>query len=164
VLSDTRPSSVVERVRSALARAFSLPRFTLRARLLVATAVVQALMLALLVASSASVMNAQLVERTRVHLEEQKALLAALLWEPLADDDRLRLQYLIERTRIEQHMAYLVLLDAEGELIGAAGWPPGRALPPAQTRPAPRGDEEVFHAHLDIRVDERHYGRVFFGL
>jgi diguanylate cyclase (GGDEF)-like protein/PAS domain S-box-containing protein len=153
-----------ERVRRALSGVRRLPRLTLRARLLVATALVQLVMLALLLASSASVLNTQLVERTLVHLGEQKALLTALFWEPLADDDRTRLQHLVERTRLEQGMAYMVLLDADDRVLAASGWPAGKPLPALRAGAVPSGSEAVFHTSFDLTAHGHRYGRLALGL
>src|SRR5688572_31661787 len=81
----------------------------LRTRLLLGSAVVQLVMMALLIYTSISVMDEKLIERTRIHLEEQKQLLSAALAPPLAQSDRSRLNEMLEHARLEQGIAYLVL-------------------------------------------------------
>ncbi len=86
----------------------------LRTRLLLGSAVVQLVMMALLIYSSISVMDDKLIERTRVHLEEQKHLLSAALAAPLAQSDRSKVNEVLERARREQGIEYLVLFDHTG--------------------------------------------------
>ena len=63
---------------------------SLRTRLLLAGALVQVMVLALLIVNGISIMDAKLNERTRVHLEEEKQLLTAALVAWVAADMLLR--------------------------------------------------------------------------
>src|SRR5215207_1633941 len=102
----------------------------LRSRLLLASAVIQLVMLGLLVYNGISVMDDKLVERARIHLEEQKQLLNAALAVPLAQSDRARLQEVLEAARRDQALTYLVLFDRKGKAIAASGWDRRKTLPP----------------------------------
>jgi diguanylate cyclase (GGDEF)-like protein/PAS domain S-box-containing protein len=103
---------------------------SLRTRLLVASAVVQTVVLALLIANGIHVMDAQLSERARVRLEEQKQLLSATLEAPLRRVDQAGIAAVFERVRRDEDLSYFMLFDAAGKLIAASGWDPARALPP----------------------------------
>ena len=70
---------------------------SLRTRLLLGGALIQIAMLALLIASGIRVMDAQLAERARLHLEEQKLLLAAAVEGPLRRGDYAAIAAVFER-------------------------------------------------------------------
>ena len=103
---------------------------SLRARLLLGSAVVQVAMLALLIASGIRVMDAQLSARAQIHLEEQKQLLATAVEGHLRRGDFAAIAAVFERVRNPGDITYLVLFDAAGKALVASGWDPARALPP----------------------------------
>ncbi len=95
---------------------------SLRARLLLASAFVQIVMLGLIVGHSTQLMNRQLAERARLHLQEQKQLLAAALAAPLQRGDRAGLQAALERVRQDGGIAYLLLYDERERIVASSGW------------------------------------------
>jgi len=95
---------------------------SLRARLLFASAFVQIVMLALIIGHSARLMNQQLGERARLHLEEQKHLLSAALAGPLERDDRAGVEAIFERVRRDNGIAYLLLYDRSWRVLASNGW------------------------------------------
>lgn len=95
---------------------------SLRTRLLLASALVQIVMLALIVGHSARLMNQQLAERARLHLDEQKQLLSAALTGPLERDDRAGVAAIFERVRRDSGIAYLLLYDRSWKIIASNGW------------------------------------------
>ncbi len=145
------------------AASFSLP---LRTRLLLAITLVQVLMLALLVIDGVSVMQEKLVERTQIHVREQKQLLNAALAVSLAAGDRVTAGEVIERVQRGSEIVYLVLFDASGRVIAASGWDARDPLPQAQT--VLRASDLARVSRIDTVVDigsagER-YGKLQIGL
>ena len=136
----------------------------LRTRLLLATAVVQLAMMALLIYNSISIMDEKLIERTRIHLEEQKQLLSAALAVPLAQSDKARVNEVLERARREQGIAYLVLFDRKGKVIATSGWDRRIPLPEREVLLAARSEDGVFHTELDVRIGGERYGKLAIGL
>jgi len=136
----------------------------LRSRLLLASAAVQLVMMALLIYHSISVMDEQLTERTRIHLEEQKQLLSAALAVPLAQADRAKAQEVLERARGGQGIAYLVLFDRKGRVIAASGWDKRTTLPPREVLLSTRGSHDVFHTETEVRSGGEHYGKLALGI
>ncbi|HKA45085.1 MAG TPA: EAL domain-containing protein [Burkholderiales bacterium] len=102
---------------------------SLRTRLLLASALVQVVMLALLIVSGIRVMDAQLVERSRLHLEEQQQLLRTAVEGLLRRGDHAAIATLFERVRRDEDIAYLILFDSSGKALVASGWNPQQALP-----------------------------------
>jgi diguanylate cyclase (GGDEF)-like protein/PAS domain S-box-containing protein len=139
---------------------------SLRTRLLLASALVQTLMLAMLIASAIHVMDEKLGERAQLHLEEQKQLLSAALAAPLAREDYTSISQVFERLRHHDGISYLVLSDVNGKVVAASGWDAARPLPAVDHRIT---DPVVvaknrFDTEIDIAVGIETYGRLRFGL
>ncbi|MCW5606338.1 MAG: hypothetical protein KIT18_17485, partial [Burkholderiales bacterium] len=77
----------------------ALLSFPLRTRLVLAGTLVQAVLLALLIANGISVMERKLDESTRAHLEEQRLLLNAALSAQLVRGDHERAQSVLDNVR-----------------------------------------------------------------
>jgi diguanylate cyclase (GGDEF)-like protein/PAS domain S-box-containing protein len=136
----------------------------LRSRLLLASTVVQLFMLALIVYNGISVMEDKLLERTRLHLEEQKQLLSAALAVPLMQSDRARIQEVLDSAREDQRIAYLVLFDRKGKVVASSGWDRKRALPPREQTLTSRDDDDVFDTEVEVRMAGERHGRLALGV
>ncbi|PWV60601.1 putative bifunctional diguanylate cyclase/phosphodiesterase [Plasticicumulans acidivorans] len=117
-------------------------------RLVVASLLVELLMLALLVCNAWRVTEEGLLEQSRLRMQEVGTLLAAALAAPLAERDYVTLQELLDAVRRRDGLSYLVLLDADGRQVAAAGWNTQEALPPVAD-----------NAQLDHRYGARFDGR-----
>jgi len=139
---------------------------SLRARLLLAGALVQTAVLALLIANGIQIMEAKLVERARLHLEEQKQLLTATLEASLQQGDHAGIAALFERLRRDEDISYLVLFDAGGHPVAARGWDAARALPPPdRSITAPEvAAKRRFDAEVVIGAAGAPTGRLRFGV
>jgi len=139
---------------------------SLRTRLLLAGALVQVMVLALLIVNGISVMDAKLNERTRIQLEEQKQLLTAALLVPLAGGQHHVLGEILARVRRDDGISYLVVLDRDGKVVARAGWEQDRPLPAVEASPDMQlaGREKYLHAATDIETAGRKVGRVHFGI
>ncbi len=153
-----------ERPRGAAVAVATRNALPLRTRLLLGSAVVQLIMMALLIYNSISVMDEKLIERTRIHLEEQKQLLSAALAGPVAQGDRSTINEVLDRARREQGIAYLVLLDRKGRTIAASGWDKRTPLPPREAVLSGDGEDDIFHTEVDVRIGGERYGKLEIGL
>jgi hypothetical protein len=131
---------------------------SLRSRLLLASAVVQLVMLALLVYNGISVMDDKLIERTRIHLEDQKQLLSAALAVPLMQANHARLQEVLDSARHEQTISYLVLFDPKGKIVAASGWDRRKPLPPRDAMLDSREADDVFDTEVEVVADGERQG------
>lgn len=131
---------------------------SLRVRLLLASVLVQAVMLVLLLANSINTLDETLAERARVHLEEQKPLLNAALVPLLANRDYDAAQRLLLDVRREQERSYLLLFDRDGKLVAASGLPP-TAGPDGTLRKF----DSRFQTEMDIASPGQKYGTLKFG-
>jgi len=136
----------------------------MRWRLLLGSAAVQLLMLALLIYNSIVVMDARLIERTRIHLEEQKQLLNAALAMPVAKNDAEKIQEVLDHARREQGISYLVLLDRTGNVVAASGWDVSTPLPPRESVLTARDRDDIFHTEAEVNARGAPYGTLAFGL
>lgn len=139
---------------------------SLRTRLLLATSLVQTMMLALLIVHSTQVMDEQLAERARLHLEERKQLLSAALAAPLRHGDRASIAMVFDRVRRDEGISYLALFDARGNLVAASGWDGAQPLPAPDrsiTDPAVIAKAR-FDAEAEIGAGGETYGRLRFGM
>ena len=151
-------------VRSIAAASSPRNALPLRTRLLLASVSVQLVMMALLIYNGISVMDEKLIERTRIHLEEQKQLLSAALASTLGTSDRAKVQEVLERARREQGIAYLVLFDRKGRIVATSGWDKRAPLPPRDALLSARGGQDVFHTETEVRIGAERPGRLALGL
>jgi len=140
-------------------------RMSLRARLLFASAFVQIVMLALIIGHSTQLMNKQLAERARLHLEEQKQLLSAALAGPLQRGDSAGIRAVFERVRRDDGIAYLLLYDSRDRIIASSGWYGQDELPRIDRSITDPGviKKGWFDAETDVEAGGRSFGRLRFG-
>ena len=139
---------------------------SLRTRLLLSSALVQMVMLALLIVHSTQVMDEQLAQRARVHLDEQKQLLSAALAGPLQRRDYASVSMVFDRVRRDDGIPYLALYNQGGKLVAASGWDDSRPLPALDqsiTDPSVIAKGR-FDTEITIAVRGETYGRLRFGL
>lgn len=133
-------------------------------RLLIASVIVHAVMLLLLIVNGISVMNEKLAERTEVYVKEVKQLMNAALSGPLARGNHPEAQRILDRMRREGGIVYLVLVDPTGKTLAASGWEAGRALPAVRYTLNPAHNESRFDTESAIGPAEARLGTLRFGI
>ncbi len=138
---------------------------SLRARLLLATALVQIVMLALIIGHSTQLMNKQLAERAQLHLDEQKQLLSAALADPLRRGDDAAIRAVFERVRRDNGIAYLLLYDQRERVIASSGWYGQDELPRLDGSISDPGviEKGWFETETAIEAGGASVGRLRFG-
>lgn len=138
---------------------------SLRTKLLLASLLVQTLVLVLLVANNLRISQASLLEQARVRNAELSILLNSALAAPLAERDYLTLREILSEIRQGEGVVYLVLSDARGTRVAAAGWKSDEPLPRSQQEiDFSRGREGVLDLAIPIRLAGRDYGSLAYGL
>lgn len=137
---------------------------SLRTRLLLAAALVQVMMLALLIVNGISIMDAKLNERMQIQVQEEKQLLGAALMMPLASGQYRALGEILEQVRRDDGIVYLVVLGPDGKVAASAGWKQGAPLPDTSQSNQLTGREKTVPAEMDIEASGRRVGRVLFGV
>ncbi len=139
--------------------------FRLRSKLVLASVVVEVFMLTLLVANSLRLSHEALMEQVRLRVEELHVLFNAALAPPLIQRDYGTLNDILQESRREQGLTYLVLQDRDGRILGRVGWPEGQTLPTPQ--PALTPDAVAtgrFDLAVPITMGGQEYGRLYYGL
>ncbi len=137
----------------------------LRTKLVLASVVVEVIMLTLLVANSLRLSNDSLMQQARLRVEELNVLFNAALAAPLVQRDYASLQEILEESQRREGITYLVLIDRDGQRIAQAGWPADQALPPPSPELSLRAVRDGrFDLVVPIRMADREYGRLAYGL
>lgn len=138
---------------------------SLRTKLLLASLVVQVLVLGLVVANSARITTAVLQERVVLYNEELATLFNAALAGPLAQRDYATLSEILTEVQKTARVRYLVLTDPGGLQVASAGWPVGVALPEAlSVVDFTRTREGLLDLRLDLGFSEVRLGSLAYGL
>lgn len=137
----------------------------LRTKLVLASVVVEVVMLTLLVANSLRLSHESLIQQARQRVEELNVLFNASLAAPLVQRDYAGLNEILQESRRQEGITYLVLFDRDGQRIAQAGWPNDRALPPPSAELSLAAVREGrFDLVVPIRMAGREYGRLAYGL
>lgn len=142
-----------------------MPLLSLRAKLLLASVLVQSVMLGLLVVNSLRLINDSLLNLAQVRVTELSTLFNAALAAPMAQRDYGTLRDILQDMRSEQGIAYLVMQDRGGRTIASVGRADGGPLPAAgPTLNLDEIDQAHFNLALPIHLAGQEYGRLAFGL
>lgn len=137
--------------------------WSLRIKLVLASVVVEVVMLTAMLVSNSHIMTDYLAGQLSTRLEEERQLLNAALAVPLVQRDLGELQDVLAALGPSRGIEYLVLTDPQGHILASSGWPEGAPLPPVQhesVEPAAgRYDTE-----LAITLAGQTYGILHFGV
>lgn len=139
----------------------------LRTKLFLSFLLVQALLMGLLLANSNRLLDRTLAEQTSGRLSELGPLLNAALTAPLLQRDYATLGQIIDETRTQASLSYLVVFDAGGTAVASQGWPASRPLPPPDagwSNALLEREDMNFHAATPIRVGDQNHGTVRYAL
>jgi len=135
---------------------------SLRLKLVLASVVVEAVMLALLVSNSLRLMETSLVEQAEVQLRQVAPLLNASLAAPLVQRDHATIREILRESRHRDAIGYLVLFDAENKLVAAEGWDMSQPLPRIAASIDERHDR--FDTEIPIQLAGQRYGLLRYGV
>lgn len=137
---------------------------SLRFRLVATAGVVLFVLLAALVFISLRLTERHLVERESQRLHEIELVFAATLARPMAQREPGAFDTAVKHLGEELKLNYVVLVDAEQQVLAVHGWDVNAPLPPrdAELAGLSRG-AEVFHGMTTLRSEGRAVGYVLFG-
>lgn len=144
-----------------------LPRFSsLRIKLLVASVLVEVILLGLLLANSQRLIERNLIEQARLRTEELNPLLSAALAGPLAERDHATLVDILKASQRKDGLSYLVLFDNTGKLIASSGWDVGKPLPPLESNVVADEADNIrrYDTQAPILLAGQQYGVLRYGL
>jgi len=138
---------------------------SLRAKLLLASVIVEVVMLSLLVVNSLRLTNTSLLNQAQLRVTELNVLFNAALASPMAQRDYGTLKDILEESRRDEGIIYLVLQDRHGKVLAAAGHPDE---PSHHSAGATIDLDEIEQGHFDlsvpIRLAGQEFGRLTYGL
>lgn len=139
---------------------------SLRARLLMASVLVEAITLILLIANSARLIERSLLDELSQRLEQTQPLLNAALVGPLAQRDFATIRQIIHESRDEKGIRYLVVMDHLNRVVAAEGHAADKALPQPDRFDSfdPGRPDQCLHARTDITMGGQRLGSLHFGL
>ena len=139
---------------------------TVRARLLLAALVVEALMLTVMVGNSVRLLYASLAEQARLNAEQMMPVLNAALVAPLAQRDYATVQAILKESRAAEGLSYLAVRDLRGRVVAASGWDAARPLPPADGAfsLSDKGGATRYDVQAPVALAGQALGTLHFGL
>ena len=139
---------------------------SLRMRLVLASVLVEVVLLTLLVANSHRLIDHSLREQARLRVAELGPLLNAALAAPLAQRDFATLGEILRESQRRESLVYLVLLDMQGKVMASSGWPAGSALPELDRDLAEVDPDspDRFDTETPIRLGAQRIGTVRYGV
>lgn len=102
---------------------------SVRARLLIAALVVEAVMVTVLVSNSMRLLHDYMSQQMKQHAEQIAPILAAALVAPLAQSDYATVKSVLKESQHSQGIRYLVVTNLAGHRIASSGWPDDKVLP-----------------------------------
>lgn len=136
-------------------------RRSLRVRLLLASVVIEAIMLSVLVGNSVRLIREHLVRQAEVRIHAIELAYKTALAVPLASRDYLTLRDILEGWKTAEDVRYLVVTDNQGQILAAVDWNHATPLP----APTPVGAAgNVIHVSFPIEYQGAPYGRAYYGL
>lgn len=135
---------------------------SLRFKLLIASVVVEFVMLSLLVANSVRLIQTSLSNQGLARVDEIRPLLNAALSGPLAQRDYGTLQEILNEIQNRNGIGYLAVFNNDNKLIAATGWN-AHSPPPVLDRDM-NVDDGYFDTQMNISIAGQTYGVLRYGL
>ena len=131
-------------------------------RLLLASIVIETVMLTLLVANGARLIHDHLVRNTQVRLEAQEASFNIALASQLAERDYASLQSILDGWGAIRSVSYMVVTNSADKVVAATGWKASDPLPTPD--PGLSAASVLYNGAFDITYLGQRYGRAHYGL
>ncbi len=138
-------------------------RKSLRFKLLLASVVVEIVMLTLLVSNSVRLIDTHLSDQALARVEEIRPVLNAALSGPIAQRDYGTLQEIINEIQNKNGIAYLAVFDNTNKLIAVSGWNVSHKLPEVDTS-LNQVHDGSFDTQTSISIAGQTYATLRYGL
>ena len=134
-------------------------RRSLRAKLLLASVMIEALMLALLVSNSVRLIEHHLSQQLDARVQAVELAYKTAVAVPLASRDYATLRDILDGWRKASDITYLAVTDPDGRILASSGWPPGEALPLIN-----RSEGQIRHVRFPVDYLGQIYGHIHYGM
>ncbi len=143
-----------------------IPFQSVRARLLLAAILVEAVMLTLLVFNSLRLMHDYMAQQVEQHASQITPILTAATVAPMAQSDYATVQSVVNESMSQNGVRYLVVADTQGNRVASGGWPQDQALPEPDKNftLASELGKSVYHVQKPILMFGQKLGQLHFGL
>jgi diguanylate cyclase (GGDEF)-like protein/PAS domain S-box-containing protein len=136
-------------------------RLTLRGKLLLASILVEVVMLGLLVGNSVRLIDQHLGQQLESRIQAIELAYKTAVALPLASRDYATLRDILDGWKRAEDVRYLVVIDKQGRTLAASGWESEKPLPPPSLE-AVAGN--VRHVRFSVDYLGQVYGDVQYGL
>ncbi|MEW6164405.1 MAG: EAL domain-containing protein [Pseudomonadota bacterium] len=134
---------------------------SLRSRLLLASLLIEAVMLAILVGNSVRLIQHHLTRQAEIRIQAAELAYKTAVAGPLAARDYATLRDILEGWLKAEDVRYLAVTDQRGQTLASVGWPAGQPLPaPTEVR----GGGETIHVVFPVDFEGMTFGNVHYGL
>ncbi len=136
-------------------------RHSLRGKLLLASILVEVVMLGLLVGNSVRLIQTHMERLTESHIQAIELAYKTAVAVPLASRDYATLRDILDGWRKAEDTLYLVVTDNHSRILAATGWDDETPLPPPGRD---RSGREITHVRFAVDYLGQIYGQVQYGL
>ncbi|RXJ69297.1 hypothetical protein CRV08_04620 [Halarcobacter ebronensis] len=141
-------------------------RISLAWKWVIASLLIESLMLTLMVIKNVIQLENNLSTQTHIRLNEQKILLQSALVAPIVQMDYATIDAILKETKAISTIDYLVVVDNNDNCISSVGWNNCDALPRAEVDPFSSDSlaDERFDTSIPITLSSQTLGMVYLGL
>ncbi|CAG0983151.1 Cyclic di-GMP phosphodiesterase PdeB [Rhodocyclaceae bacterium] len=134
---------------------------SLRFKLLAASLLIEATMLAVLVGNSVRLIQEHVARQAEVRIQAIELAYKTAVAVPLAARDYATLRDILDGWKRAEEVSYLAVTDRKGQLLASVGWQTGQPFP----APTPvRDSGETIHVAFDVDFAGTTYGHVHYGI
>lgn len=136
-----------------------------RGKLIAAGILVQVLSIALLTWNSAYLVDSYLRSELRARAVQDAPLFNAAFAAPMMQRDYATVQAIVRESRVKQGVAYLIVYDASGRVVGRDGWPENTPPDPDLPQPVRAADGSArFDFKTPLMLEGQPLGVLHYGL
>ncbi|RXK07580.1 HAMP domain-containing sensor histidine kinase [Halarcobacter ebronensis] len=141
-------------------------RISLAWKWVIASLLIESLMLTLLVIKNVIQLENNLSTQTHIRLNEQKILLQSALAAPIVQMDYATIDAILKETKAISTIDYLIVVDNNNNCISSLGWINCDVLPKIELDPfsSTSLEDERFDTNIPITLASQTLGKVYLGL
>ncbi len=141
-------------------------RVSLSYKWVIASLLIESLMLTLMVIKNVDQLKDNLSVQTHIRLDEQKILLKSALVAPIVQMDYATIDAILKETKKISTINYLAVVDSRNNCIASIGWEDCKNLPISEKEPFSDEslEDERFDTNIPITLSSQNLGKAYLGL
>jgi diguanylate cyclase (GGDEF)-like protein/PAS domain S-box-containing protein len=136
----------------------------LRWKLILGSALIEAVMLTVLVLNNVRLIETSLQDQVELRLREISVLLNASIAPSMAQLDYAPINGVFSESMRKEGIVYFALFDKSGKQVAGDGWAADKALPLTQLQIDIKSELRRFDTEIPIGIGSQSYGRLQFGI